>query len=189
MKNINWKLAIWIVLSIAFAVFLISCFIIHKNILQSLSSSVTITTFIIGLFCECLWKCKVFKKWLVLVPDLNGNWEGFIRSDWVEPKINPIKTSLSIKQSLFHISCVMSTKEMKSNSGIIAGFKIDTENQTLKLSYIYHSKPNANVREKSPMHYGAVIFDIEDDNTKLSGNYWTDRKTTGTIELHRERSK
>lgn len=39
-------------------------------------------------------------------------------------------------------------------------------------------------REGSPMHNGSVILDIK-GNT-LSGNYWTDRKTTGCFELIKE---
>jgi hypothetical protein len=118
-------------------------------------------------------------------------WQGFTYSDWINPytkeKCKPIETSLSIKQSLTHISCVMITGEMRSNS-ITADFRIDVDQQVLELSYVYLSIPNSTVRERSQIHHGAIIFDIrksENSDIKLIGNYWTDRKTIGKIELNK----
>lgn len=83
-------------------------------IFNSLSESVFIIVIVAYLFNKFLWKCKVFRKWLVLIQNLNGKWNGFIHSDWVNPdtkeKRKPIETSLFIKQSLFHISCVMKNR-------------------------------------------------------------------------------
>jgi hypothetical protein len=37
---------------------------------------------------------------------------------------------------------------------------------------------------RSTQHFGTIIFNIINDETQeLRGEYWTDRKTTGTIEL------
>jgi hypothetical protein len=151
-----------------------------------------VITIIAIIFNKYLWQLSIFKNWLVLVPNLNGKWRGVINPDWVSPitkeKSEPIETSLSIKQSLVHISCVMITSEMKSHS-ITYDFMIDASNQVLKLGYIYMSEPNLNVREKSQIHYGTTIFDIvklEDNHIQLKGGYWTDRKTSGTINLSKD---
>jgi hypothetical protein len=151
--------------------------------------SITAITIVVLLFKKYLWKCKILKRWLVLVPNLNGIWKGVIHSNWInlerEEKDSTIETTLSIKQSLFHISCIMKSNEMKSNS-ITANFIIDESNQILKLSYVYISEPNQNIRDRSQIHYGTIMFDIlqsENNKIELKGNYWTDRKTIGTINL------
>ncbi|MCA6072168.1 MAG: hypothetical protein LE178_01280 [Endomicrobium sp.] len=198
MKNINLKVSLWIILIIALIVFFINYFMYEKPlqllsyIFNSLNESVSIIAITAYIFDKYLWKCKMFKKWLVLIPDLNGSWEGLIQSDWVnhdtKEKCKLIEIVSSIKQSLSHISCVMRTGEMKSNS-TTSVFRLDTDNQILELSCVYRSEPNQNVRKRSQIHYGIIVFDIvelKNDEIKLKGNYWTDRKTVGTVELRRK---
>ncbi|MDR1087663.1 MAG: hypothetical protein LBL16_05505 [Endomicrobium sp.] len=191
MKNVNSKSLLWIVLCIALAVFVVNHFYYDKQITLSylfnyLTSSVSLITILAIVFNRYLWKISIFHKWFVLVPNLNGKWEGNISSNWKNlEQPQQVKTFLSIKQSLSYISCVMTTEEMKSRS-ITTDFKMDTDNQKLELSYIYMSEPELNFREKSPIHYGAIIFDIiksGNDIIQLKGNYWTDRKSNGTIIL------
>jgi hypothetical protein len=44
--------------------------------------------------------------------------------------------------------------------------------------------PKAGVRERSEIHYGSTILNFDGFNvTKMDGEYWTDRKTTGEIIL------
>jgi len=51
-----------------------------------------------------------------------------------------------------------------------------------KLSYNYTNKPGASVRDRSAMHDGAAILRIiNDPERKLTGGYWTDRKSTGEM--------
>jgi hypothetical protein len=154
--------------------------------------SISIIVIIASLFDRYLWKCRIFQKWLVLIPNLNGDWKGSIYSSWTKTdtkeECKPIETVLTIRQSLSHISCVMWTGEMRSDS-VSADFRIDVNSQVLKLSYVYMSLPNNDVRERSQIHYGAIIFDIlklKNNEIRLKGNYWTDRKTIGTIELSRK---
>lgn len=192
MKNINLKITLWITLIIALIVFILNYaepLNISSYIFNSLTESISVITIIAFLFDRCFWRFSIFRNWLVLIPNLNGEWKGLIYSDWINPdtkeKCMPIETSLSIKQSLTNISCVMTTGEMKSNS-ITSDFRIDINNQVLELSYVYLSIPNLTVRNRSQIHHGAIIFDIiiENNNvTVLKGNYWTDRKTIGVIEL------
>lgn len=196
MKNINLKITLWIILIIALLVFILNYLYVEKlnicsYIFNSLTESISVITIIAFLFDRYFWQCSIFRNWLVLIPNLNGKWKGIICSDWINPdtkeKCMPIETSLSIKQSLTNISCVMTTGEMKSNS-ITSDFRIDINNQVLELSYVYLSIPNLTVRNRSQIHHGAIIFDIiiENNNViRLKGNYWTDRKTIGTIELNK----
>ena len=75
----------------------------------------------------------------------------------------------------------MRTSEMTSYS-YSETFKLESDSQIKQLSYSYTSKPLITVTERSPLHEGSVVFDIIGDPvTKLKGQYWTGRKTTGEI--------
>jgi len=76
---------------------------------------------------------------------------------------------------------------MKSYSKL-SGFNIDKDNQIHQLIYVYLGKPNQKIQQRSRMHNGAIIFDIDKENNKdiiLKSNYWTGRKTSGTIILRK----
>lgn len=155
-----------------------------KFFVECTTKSVTVISLFFLIFSTVLWKIRILQNWLVLVPNLNGIWKGQIHSDWISPKTNeklpPIDAQLIIRQSLFHISCVMKTTEMTSRS-IAFGYNLDSKNQIKQLSYTYLSIPCQAIQERSRMHYGTILFDIGDK--QMSGDYWTGRKTTGTINM------
>lgn len=77
----------------------------------------------------------------------------------------------------------MRTTEMTSHS-VAEDFQIDEDNQIRRLAYLYSSTPVHLVSERSAQHNGAMILEvIETPRRKLKGEYWTQRKTTGYIEL------
>lgn len=156
-----------------------------QSFFKLIPNVVTIDLFIILIFTKWLWKCRIFKGWLVPFPNLNGTWIGQIESDWKNPETGqttpPIPVMLTVKQSLLHISCVMHTAEMKSYS-FSEGLHIDSEKQIKQMAYIYTSKPRITINQRSLPHDGAIVFDIiESPMKKLCGRYWTERKTTGEI--------
>ena len=155
--------------------------------LKLLPDVVTFDVLMIGLFVKWMWKWRVFKDWLVPFPDLNGTWQGTIQTTWVNEKTGerpaPIPTILVINQSFVHISCVMRTGEMVSYS-YTGEFVFDAESGAKSLVYSYSSKPRPTVAERSAIHDGTIVFEIKGDPPKkLSGQYWTARKTTGEVEL------
>jgi hypothetical protein len=194
MKYLNRKIFIWLIilLSVGFYLLYLLCFpITEKTILNYLKPITTVVTFdaiILLLFEKWIWKCKFLHSWLVPFPNLNGTWKGYIKSNWIDPVTNkkpdPIPVILTIRQSFLHISCVMRTKEMESRN-FISGFNIDENNQILRLVYSYISVPEQSIRDRSPQHKGTMSFDIIKDNGQiiLIGNYWTERQTTGKVEL------
>ena len=133
-----------------------------------------------------MWKLKIFQKWLVLIPDLNGVWKGGLDSDWVNPETNEklptIPANLTIKQTLFKISCVLETKESSSCS-LIANFVIDLDNQKSQLVYTYQNDPKQTIQDRSRIHYGTTILNIKKKNNGmlLEGIYWTGRNTSGNM--------
>ncbi len=149
-----------------------------------------VATIDIGLywvFAKWGWRWRIFKRWLVPFPNLNGTWQGVIQSNWVDSETGksppPIRTLLTIRQSYDLVSCVMRTEETASHSYIEA-LKIDPDRQMRKLIYCYSSQPKPSVRHRSEPHDGTIVFDIiEGAERKLRGRYWTDRMTTGGVNL------
>jgi len=87
-KVINLKIVLWILSAIAFIIILIVNFPLHKSlsigsIFDSLGKIVFIITVIGVLFNKYLWKLKIFQRWLVYIPNLNGTWTGHIESDYI----------------------------------------------------------------------------------------------------------
>ena len=195
MQNIKTNVALWVLLAVSFLLF----FLIYriqgspalnlKTIFRILPTVVALDLILYGIFASFLWKLRILKNWLVPFPNLNGTWRGHIRTTWIDPETDerpePIPAILTIKQSFLRVSCVMRTAEMTSRS-LVSNFVIDKQNQLERLIYTYDSNPIETVKERSPQHYGTISVDIprESKNAKLAGGYWTDRKTTGTIEMY-----
>ena len=159
------------------------------------SQVVTADLFCFGLFVKWFWKWKFFYGWLVPFPNLNGTWEGEIRSDWVnretDKTIPPIPAMMAIKQNFLKISCVMKTQEMRSDS-YTGEFRIDSDHQIKQLIYIYSSRPRSEpkIKKRSALHDGSVVLEIVENSVrKLEGRYWTDRGTTGEMDFEFRESR
>jgi hypothetical protein len=193
MKNLNKVLFVWILVGFSVLVWLLLALRASVTIsdgvklLKLLPTVIAADAIALGVFVKWLWRCKLLHGWLVPFPDLNGTWQGTIKTTWVDPKTGEhpaaIPVILCIKQSFISISCVMRTREMTSHS-YCSDFVLDADSQLKKLAYSYKSWPRATVVDRSPPHDGTIIFDIVGDPPhKLNGQYWTARKTTGEIDL------
>ncbi len=194
MKYLNRKIFIWLLLGVSIVFYLLYLLLFPLtekallNYLKPITIVVTLDTIVALIFAKWIWKCKLFYSWLVPFPNLNGTWKGIIKTNWIDEKTGkkptPIPVILTIKQSFTNISCVMRTGEMNSYS-FISGFVIDKKNQIFRLVYSYDSIPKQTVKDRSPQHFGTIYFDVinNGDKKELSGDYWTGRETTGSIEL------
>lgn len=194
MKYLNKKYFIWLLIifsALFYGAYVLIFPLVEKtllNYLKPIPTVVSLETILVFIFVKWIWKFKIFYSWLVPFPDLNGSWKGIIKSNWIDDKTgkkpDPIPALLTIKQSFTNISCVMRTEEMTSYS-FISGFLIDKENQIFRLVYSYDSIPRQIVKQQSPQHYGTISLDIINNHGKkeLIGDYWTGRRTTGTVEL------
>jgi hypothetical protein len=154
----------------------------HKAITH-VSTTISINIILWMLFIAWAWKWKIFYSWLVPFPNLSGDWEGSIKSNWNEKELEPIPIEVSITQNFFNVQVRIKTKESRSYS-IGASFDIDKERGFQQLFYTYLNTPKAGVRERSEIHYGSTILNFDGFKvTKLDGEYWTDRETTGEITL------
>jgi hypothetical protein len=140
------------------------------------------------MFKKWLWKFKFFRPLIVKVPNLNGVWEGNLKSYWKDSNnesIPPIEIEAFIRQDFDSISIEMHTDKMISNS-YIANIITDKNTGTQELVYNYTSKSKIDNRETNPWHEGTTkLFIHSRKKIKLEGEYWTFRKTTGKIKLKR----
>lgn len=193
MKNIRQEVITWIQL-ITFAVIwivliLISTrgLIINFEALKVFPEVVTIYTVLYLLFTKWGWRWPILQGWLVPFPNLQGTWQGTLQSTWVHPDTDktplPIPFILVIKQSFSAISCVLYTKESSSYSSA-ALLSEEDDSGIKRLSYVYTNTPELTARGRSPIHEGAAILRIiTTPERSMRGEYWTNRKTTGEMEL------
>ena len=133
------------------------------------------------------WRWRIFRNWLVPFPFLDGTWQGHLQTTRKNADtgevLGPIPVLLTIRQTFGRISCVMRTAEMTSRSYCV-DFWIDNDEQVRKLAYCYTSVPSVLISDRSQPHDGAMLFEIIGEPAqKLTGNYWTTRKTTGKVTL------
>ncbi len=162
------------------------------ELLRLIPFVVTVDFFSYLIFIKWLWRWNLLQGWLIPFPNLNGTWQGNIQTNWKDDEgrtPGPIPAILTIKQSFRQISCVMRTEEMESHS-YTEGFDIDREAQIRRLCYSYTSRPKAALRERSTPHDGSILFKIIGIPVKkLEGEYWTQRRTTGSVLLTKRTNK
>src|SRR5260370_41971487 len=126
MENIKRELAIWVQL-ITFIITWVVLILASGNPLNiSLETIklfpevVTIDLFLYLLFITWGWRLPFLQGWFVRFPDLQGTWQGTLRTTWQHPETDKHASSipviLVIKQSFTAIRCVMYTKESISYS-------------------------------------------------------------------------
>lgn len=146
-----------------------------------ISTGISATAIITVLFVSWAWKWRIFRGWLVPIPNLNGKWKGKIYyKENGENKSR--KVSVDIKQTFLYIVVHFYSKESESLS-FCGSFNIDDKRGMRQLIYSYQNDPQTKLREKSPVHYGTTKLSIAPDNDSMTGEYWTSRKTLGSISL------
>lgn len=186
----NIRIFAFAILGLAFFVYAM-IFILTQNLdsidfhkaITHVSTTISINIVIWMVFIGFAWKWKIFYPWLVPYPNLSGKWEGFVKSNWKEKELEPIPIEVTINQNFFNIQVQIKTNESRSYS-IGASFDIDKERGFQQLFYTYLNTPKAGVRDRSEIHYGSTILNFDGFKvTNMDGEYWTDRETTGEINL------
>lgn len=141
-----------------------------------IGKTITLTTITMSAFNKFAWKWKLF-QYIHDVPVLKGTYEGIISStyDGVERH-----GKIFITQTFLNISIRLATNESQSRS--ITSY-LDLNEGFCRLIYTYQNEPNAEIQNRSPIHYGTTILNIYDTEI-LEGNYFTGRKTTGSMRLY-----
>ncbi len=193
MKNIKQEVVTWIQLITFIAIWVALILWSTKELSISweafklLPEVVTIYTVLHVIFITWGWRLPSLQGWLVPFPNLEGTWQGTLQTTWQNPETGvtppPIPMVLVIKQTFESISCVLYTKESSSYS-TAALLSEEDDSGIKRLSYVYTNTPELTARGRSPIHDGAAILRIiTTPERSLQGEYWTNRKTTGTISL------
>ena len=123
-------------------------------------------------------------------PDLTGTWEGNLVSTWINPETGkvgpPVPTTIWVRQGIFRTSIKLRTGESTSYSTRCL-LEADREAGRFRFWYSYDNTPKAEYRYRSARHEGVawLELDLDEDPNHLVGCYYTDRKTSGDIDVRR----
>ena len=143
-------------------------------------------TISLTLFDRYLWR-KFPVYWFCRVPDLTGTWSVELRSTYKDPETGrptpPVDGFASIRQTYSSLSIRLMTKHQ--DSFLVAHEIKRHDDGSVEIFGVYQSDPNIHLRgEVSEIHYGSFRYRVVDDPpTEMTGHYWTDRNTKGSIRL------
>ncbi|MGH2748315.1 MAG: hypothetical protein ACRDKB_10365 [Actinomycetota bacterium] len=146
----------------------------------------------VGLLFEfVLWRQPWLHGWFVKRPDLRGTWRVELQSSYVRPetseRVPMIVCYMGVKQTLSKLQMHLMTPE--SESWFVADHvRQSPSGNGFQVIGVYTNEPNVHLRDEriSEMHQGAIIVETHGPSlrpTTLTAKYWTDRKTTGTMEF------
>lgn len=165
--------------------------------LKLISLVVTIISTVIVAITSAVWRWVW--NWFPILdrkvfPDLNGTWEGKLMSTWKNSAngegIAPIVVTIWIRQGLFSTSIKLQSGESTSYSTRCL-LEADGDAGRFRFRYSYDNTPRAEYRHRSARHEGVawLEMDIDADRERLIGCYYTDRKTSGDIDVRRVQGK
>jgi hypothetical protein len=142
--------------------------------------AIGITAIMMAIFNKWAWKWK-WLCWMHDMPILAKKYRGSIISDF-----DCIKRvgDIVIDQTFFRVVIRLKTEESISRC-LTASFSKDQYVQ--HLIYTYQSDPRAEIQDRSPMHYGTAILNISNPLI-LEGNYFTSRKSRGSMKFESVKS-
>lgn len=138
-----------------------------------------------------LWRRPWLQGWFIKRPDLRGTWRVNLRSSYVRPetgeRVPPTVCYMGVEQTLTKLQMHLMTSE--SESSFIADHVRPSPNESgYQVIGVYTNEPDVHLRGErvSEMHHGAIIIETHGRGARpavLTAKYWTDRKTTGTMEF------
>jgi hypothetical protein len=159
---------------------------------KPLSTVITVVIYLVMAFDLWFWKLP-FLHWFVKRPVIDGTWKVVIQSNWIDPTtgkpIEPITAFMAIRQTLSTLSMRLMTVESIS---VLVGTEIVCSPDGLYcICGVYRNEPRFEFRFRSEIHYGGLWLHIAEDNdsTTITGHYWTDRNTAGTMKLTNRNTK
>lgn len=169
----------------------------QPSLLKFVSLVASIIGSVMAVIANLIWR-RIWRALPILnrifFPDLNGKWEGWLQTTWVDPATSkvppPIATKVTIRQGILSISVKQRTDESDSwATRVIA--EADADADRYRLWYSYSNKPKAAVSHRSGDHDGIAWLELSlgDDPDELRGQYFTSRRTSGDLLLRRVSSQ
>lgn len=151
---------------------------------QPFSVVVGVLVLILAAFDLWLWRMSWLRGWFVHRPCIRGTWKAILQSQWTDPQTGKappaIEAYIAIRQTYSMLSMRLMTEE--STSEILGAEMVRAPDDTYRVAGVYRNEPRLSVRERSPIHYGAVLLQVEGDPaSRLAGHYWTDRSSRGEV--------
>ena len=159
-------------------------------------------TIIYGLFTRCLWRWSWVRKIArVKVPDLSGEWEGYLYTSadpaWIDDEmiveegeqkdgLTKMEASVKIEQTWDKVGVALDGPESQSHSEV-ATITVN-EKAWPTITYNYLNEGTATNGDLD-MHYGTTSLEYDERENKLEGPYYNrpdQRDSQGYLELYRE---
>lgn len=124
-----------------------------------------------------LWKTSLIGFRCSKVPNLSGQWVGYVITSHTEGTKSDVK--VKIEQTWTSMSIILETEKSKSKS-----FTASIMTSESRIFYHYLNEPKFTAENTMCIHYGVTGLDIMSDK-ELNGFYFTDRgrRTYGEIYL------
>lgn len=158
---------------------------VDSSFLRPYSAAVGGAVIVLTLFDRYMWRWPLISK-LAPRPVFHGTWHGNLNTNWQDPTTGntpgPITVVLSVRQTFSTVKTLLMTEESTSESLAAA-----IDGNTLWATYM--NIPRAFIRDRSPIHRGAVAVTAHGRPVEqLEGEYWTDRLTLGEMRFERHLS-
>lgn len=189
--NESYKKFVTYSIWIAIVLFIIRCFfakneigdyinmsewgILGYNLFSYTGEAIGLMFLIMAFFNKTAWKWKYINK-LVDMPVLSKKYKGTFISDW-QKENKTYNAIIEIKQTFLNVSIIFKTGESRSYSVLST---IDTKSNSKCIIYTYQNEPRAELSDRSTIHKGTAELWVEDSG-ELVGNYYTNRKTSGSM--------
>jgi len=183
-KSIHLSALVWIGFGIVAVTLALDGAQVTTGMFKPCGVVVTVLGLILLAFDMWWWGLGFLHPWFVDRPYLKGTWKGVLESSYVDPttqqRAGPIEVYLVIRQTFSTIHLRLLTNESASES--MANNIPKGEDGVYTVASVYRNTPKLDVRDRSTIHHGAVILNVEGNPvTSLRGEYWTDRMTRGEL--------
>lgn len=187
MKSNDTKCSCFLAISIFIALLLFNGNLQPTIVWSAIGSAVSVTLAIRFIFLKWAWKWFSILEHFHKIPNIEGSWNGRFVSTWkaspeAECASGPIEVTIT-QPDLYTLKITQRSGESISHSyGESFEFLQDG---TVMVNFSYKNDPNATVRERSQISYGTARYELTKNanSRELKGNYFTDRKSTGSINL------
>lgn len=153
--------------------------------LRFYSIAVLVAVAALNLWEVWFWRLPIFQRSEKVARDIRGTWQGALTPITTNPQTEDASEAktvyLVVRQTASTASVVLYTDEARSKSTMV---QITNEDGLVTLDYLYLGRPDSRVEDRSRMHHGAALFDVNGrPATRIRGRYWTDRDTRGELEF------
>lgn len=167
-------------------------FLAGDSLPDTLTRVVSYVPAIIGIgvvaFDKWMWRWWIVRSWTSR-PRIRGTWRATLqpsRESHIPEGGNrgPISAVVVIEQTYWSVHARLTTVESESATETATILKTPDSQDATILVGVYLNDPRATERQRSPTHRGAFRLPLIGDSPQsIAGSYWTDRLTTGTMDL------